>query len=200
MLDVFCPRLGWAWWWSATRLRSWGSSAWDPGFDRDTDLGCSLGALVCPFLGRLVLCGAEEGKAGHLVGKVLCAGGLVGVDSTGDTGDLWLSGLGGEDSFLWVDAQDEPLGNREALFPCRALEMRPSGSPQDLLVLPWKEKTRHVSATTKLVAQLMTTFLSLPAVWRGHRLDLANGMWIAMMHTLKRKKGTLSSSLLSVGC
>ena len=63
-------------------------SVWDPGFGRGTDLGCSLGALVCPFLGRLVLCGAEEGKAGHLVGKVLCAGGLVGVGSTGDTGDL----------------------------------------------------------------------------------------------------------------
>lgn len=88
MLDVFLSGLGRAWWHLATRLRSWGSSAGDPGLGRGTGLGCPLGALVCPCPGRLVLCGAEEGKAEHLVGRVLCAGGLAGVGSTGDTGHL----------------------------------------------------------------------------------------------------------------
>lgn len=88
VLNSALSRLCGAWWCSAIQLQSWDSSAGGPGFGRGTDLGFPLGVLVCPFLDRLVLCGAEEGKVGHLDGRVLCAGGLVEVGSIEDTGDL----------------------------------------------------------------------------------------------------------------
>lgn len=144
VLDVFLSGLCWARWCSATQLRSWGSSAGDPGFGRGTGLGCPLGALLCPFPDRLALCGAEEAKAEHLGERVLCAGGLVGVGNTGDTGGPRPSDPGGGGSSLWGDARDEPLGNMEAPSPCRVLEVLPSGSLQDQLVRPWKAKNRHV--------------------------------------------------------
>lgn len=113
---------------SVTRLQSWGSSAWDPGLGRGTGLGCPLGALVYPFPDRLALCGAQEGKAEHLVGRVLYAGGLAEEGNTEDTGGRRPSDPGGGGSSPWEDARDEPLGNMEAPFPCRALEVLPSGS------------------------------------------------------------------------
>lgn len=137
MLAVFLSGLHWAWWCWATRLQSWGSSAGGPGSGRGTGLGCPLGGLACPFPDRLALYGAEGVRAGHLVGRVLCAGGLVGVGSTVDTGDLRPSGLGGGGSSLWADAWDEALGSMGAPSPCRALGVLLSDSQQDQRVLPW---------------------------------------------------------------
>lgn len=64
----------------------------------------------------------------RLVGRVLYVGGPVEEGSTEDTGGLQASDPGGVDRSLWEDAQDEPLGNTEALFLCRALEVLPSDS------------------------------------------------------------------------
>lgn len=106
----------------------------------------------------------------HLVGRVLYAGGLAEEGNTEDTGGLQPSDLGGGGSSLWEDAQDEPPGSMEAPFPCRALEVWPSDSLQDRLVLPWKEKNRHTSVATKPVPA-EDPFLSLPCslVWSQPR-------------------------------
>lgn len=156
MLAVFLSGLHWAWWCWATRLQSWGSSAGGPGSGRGTGLGCPLGDLACPFPDRLALCGAEGARAGHLVGRVLCAGGLVGVGSTVDTGDLRPSGLGGGGSSLWADAWDEALDSMGAPFPCRALGVLLSDSQRDPRVHPCEEKSRHMSVVTRLAAPLKT--------------------------------------------
>lgn len=97
-------------------------------------------------------------RAGHLGGRVLCAGGLVGVGSTGDIGDLRPSDLGGGGSSLWADAWDEALGSMGAPSPCRALGVLLSDSLQDGRVLPWEEKSRHVSVVTWLAAPLKAHF------------------------------------------
>lgn len=172
MSDVFLsgPR-----WKVATRRPSWSPSAGGPGCGRGNGLGWPLAAPLCPCPDRLGLCGAGEAKAGRLVGRVLCAGGRVGVGSTGHTGDLRASGLGGGDSSLWEDAQDEPLGNTEAPCPCRVLAVLLSGSLQGQLVHPWKEN-RHVSTAAKLAAQLKATWRSLPCSGGRHRRDMAHGL------------------------
>lgn len=121
---------------SATQQQSWGSSAGGPGFGRGMGLGCPYGALPCPFLDKLVPCGAEVEKVEHLVGRVLYAGVQVGVGSTVGSGCLGSSDLGAVGSSLWEAAWDEPLGSKKCLFLCRAHEMQPVCSPRDPLVLP----------------------------------------------------------------
>lgn len=73
----------------------------------------------------------------HLAGRVLCAGGRVGVHNNEGSGDLPPSDLWGANSSLWEDARDDALRSTEAPFPCRALGVLLPDNPQGLLGLPW---------------------------------------------------------------
>lgn len=61
----------------------------------------------------------------------------MGADSTADIGDRPPSDLRSGDSPLSGDVQDEAPGSMEALSHCSALGVLRSGSPRDLLSLPW---------------------------------------------------------------
>lgn len=173
--DVFLSGPGWE---AATQRPSGSPSAGGPARGRGSGLGWPPAAPPCPFPDRLGPCGAGEVKAGRLVGRVLCAGARVGVGSTGHTGDLRASDLGGGDSSLWEDAPGEPLGSMEAPCPCRVLAVLLSGSLQGQLVHPWRENRRVLTAA-KLAAQLKATLHSLPCAW-GWGAQMTHGPWLVI--------------------